>query len=189
MMEVNGWKMLNGSGTLLDIVGICPLFTYSLANGLLYLRDCCGFLNKVLSDGSVNWPCVRRRNNSLKHPEGTTIISDQNACINNFHRFWTVSCSYCQLLLPQIDDCVLWVMGTSEAPLCGYAVGQKVTWAVGQQLCLHCFHFLVILSTADFLTNIKLCLIIFILELWFVSLNWFLCKFKWSYSLLKFPLE
>ena len=63
---------------------------------------------------------------------------------------------------PQIDDCVLWVMGTSEAGLCGYAVGQKVTWDAGQHLCLHCFHSLIILSFTDFLINIKVCLIILI---------------------------
>ena len=61
---------------------------------------------------------------------------------------------------PQIDDCVLCVMGTSEAPLCGYAAGQKVTWDAGQHLCLHYFYYPVIPSFTNLLTNIKFYLII-----------------------------
>ena len=51
------------SGTLLAFVNIC------LVNGLLVLWICYGFDEYRLSDGSVNWPCVRRRN----HPQKSAI--------------------------------------------------------------------------------------------------------------------
>ena len=47
---------------------------------------------------------------------------------------------YTILLLPQIDNCVLFTVEASEAPPCRFAARQKPTCLARQQLCLHCFH-------------------------------------------------
>ena len=50
----------------IKLVFICWFFkafaSLSLANGLYCLTDFCGFVNRVLNDQPVNWPCIRRCN-------------------------------------------------------------------------------------------------------------------------------
>ena len=78
------------------------------------------------------------------------------------HRFREPSCYYPRLIT------VLFTVEASEAPLSRVAAGQKPTCLARQQLCLHCFHPLIILSFRDLLTNVRFYLIVFILKFCFM---------------------